>query len=82
MSRWRQELRYEGFIDRVIHLSRLLVSSLDELSNAELLLVGHRFNGVVTLLETTGASVIDLAPNWTRTAEQNHHRCEISSAIS
>ena len=49
------------YIDRVIpHLSRLLVSSLDELSNAELLLVGHHFNGVATLLENTRASVIDL----------------------
>ena len=50
------------YIDRVIpHLSRLLVSSLDELSNTELLLVGHRYNGVATLLENTGASIIDLA---------------------
>lgn len=49
------------YIDGVIpHLSRLLVSSLDDLSNAELLLVGHRFSGVAALLERTRASVIDL----------------------
>ena len=50
------------YIDGVIpHLSRLLVPSLDELSNAELLIVGHHFQGVAVLLENTRASVIDLA---------------------
>lgn len=50
------------YIDRVIpHLSRLLVPSLDELGNAELLLVGHHFPGVTVLLRSTHATVIDLA---------------------
>jgi GDP-mannose 6-dehydrogenase len=49
------------YIDSVIpHLSRLLVRSLDELNDAELLIVGHRFDGVSELLDTTCASVIDL----------------------
>jgi GDP-mannose 6-dehydrogenase len=49
------------YIDSVIpHLSRLLVSSLDDLRDAELLLVGHRFPGVDALLKQTRASVIDL----------------------
>ena len=49
------------YIDSVIpHLSRLLVRSLDELRNAELLIVGHHFDGVAELLEKTRASVIDL----------------------
>jgi GDP-mannose 6-dehydrogenase len=49
------------YIDGVIpHLSRLLVPSLDDLSNAELLLIGHHFDGVDALLETTRATVIDL----------------------
>lgn len=49
------------YIDGVIpHLSRLLVPSLDELRNAELLIVGHNFEGVAELLENTRASVIDL----------------------
>jgi GDP-mannose 6-dehydrogenase len=50
------------YIDGVIpHLSRLLVSSLDKLGDAELLIVGHHFDGVDELLENTRASVIDLA---------------------
>jgi GDP-mannose 6-dehydrogenase len=50
------------YIERVIpHLSRLLVSSLDELNNAELLLVGQHFHGVAAVLENTRASVIELA---------------------
>jgi GDP-mannose 6-dehydrogenase len=49
------------YIDGVIpHLSRLLVPSLNDLNSAELLLVGHHFDGVDTLLGTTRASVIDL----------------------
>lgn len=49
------------YIDQVIpHLSRLLVSSLDELGSAELLLVGHPFPGVSSLLENTRATVLDL----------------------
>jgi len=49
------------YIDGVIpHLSRLLVSTLDDLRDAELLLVGHHFPAVAGLLETTHAAVIDL----------------------
>lgn len=49
------------YIDSVIpHLSRLLVRSLDELADAELLLVGHHFPGVAEFLEDTRASVIEL----------------------
>ena len=45
------------YIDGVIpHLSRLLVRSLDELRDAELLIVGHHFDGVSELLENTRAS--------------------------
>jgi hypothetical protein len=38
-----------------------LVSSLDELNNAELLLIGHHFPRVGVLLQNTRAFVIDLA---------------------
>jgi len=56
------------YIDGVIpHLSRLLVPSLDKLNDAELLIVGHRFEGVEKLLESTHASVIDLAAYETET---------------
>jgi len=49
------------YIDGVIpHLSRLLVGSLEQLSDAELLIVGHHFDGTAKLLENTRASVIDL----------------------
>jgi GDP-mannose 6-dehydrogenase len=50
------------YIDRVIpHLSRLLVRSLDQLSDAELLIVGHHFDGVSSLLATPTLHVIDLS---------------------
>jgi hypothetical protein len=56
------------YIDVVIpHLSRLLVRSLEELNDAELLIVGHHFDGVAELLENTHASVIDLNAYQTET---------------
>jgi GDP-mannose 6-dehydrogenase len=58
----------KAYIDRVIpHLTRLLVRSLEELSDAELLIVGHHFDGVADLLEKTHASVIDLNAYQTET---------------
>jgi len=49
------------YIDAVIpHLSRLLVRSLDQFSNAELLIVGHHFDGVDSLLADIRVPVIDL----------------------
>ena len=49
------------YIDGVIpHLSRLLVPSLDELGDVELLIIGHHFDGVAEMMENTRASVIDL----------------------
>jgi GDP-mannose 6-dehydrogenase len=49
------------YINGVIpHLSRLLVPSLDELGDAELLIVAHHFEGVAALLQGTRASVIEL----------------------
>ncbi len=56
------------YIDGVIpHLSRLLVHSLEELNDAELLIVGHHFDGVAALLANTRASVIDLNAYQTST---------------
>jgi GDP-mannose 6-dehydrogenase len=50
------------YIDAVIpHLSRLLVGSLEELADAELIIVGHHFEGLDGLLVRTSASVLDLA---------------------
>ncbi len=50
------------YIGRVIpHLSRLLVTSLEDLADAELLLVGHHFDGLDALLKNTSAQVIDLS---------------------
>lgn len=49
------------YIDRVIpHLSRLLVSTLEELRDAEALLIGHDYPGVAALRASSPASVIDL----------------------
>jgi GDP-mannose 6-dehydrogenase len=51
----------KDYINRVIpHLSRLLVSSLEEIANVELVVVGHRYEGVDRLLERTPAPVFDL----------------------
>jgi len=56
------------YIDGVIpHLSRLLVYSLDELHDAELLIVGHHFEGVAELLKNSRAPVIDLNAYPTKT---------------
>jgi GDP-mannose 6-dehydrogenase len=50
------------YIDAVIpHLSRLLVGSLPELADAELIIIGHHFEGLDGLLARTNASVLDLA---------------------
>ncbi len=56
------------YIDGVIpHLSRLLVPSLAELSDVELLIIGHHFDGVTAMIENTRAAVIDLNEYWTNT---------------
>jgi GDP-mannose 6-dehydrogenase len=63
------------YIDSVIpHLSRLLVPAVDDLRDAELLLVGHHFPGVAPLLENTRASVIDLAAYRRRTRTATSER--------
>jgi hypothetical protein len=50
------------YINSVIpHLSRLLVTSLDQLKDADLLIVGHHFEGVDDLLANTQAPVFDVA---------------------
>jgi hypothetical protein len=56
------------YIDGVIpHLSRLLVPSLEELNDVELLIIGHHFDGVSGMIETTRAFVIDLNESGTNT---------------
>jgi len=56
------------YIDGVIpHLSRLLVPSLKELSDVELLIIGHHFDGVSGMIENTRALVIDLDEYRTKT---------------
>jgi GDP-mannose 6-dehydrogenase len=50
------------YINKVLpHLSRLMVPSLGELGNVELLLVGHRFDGVDGFLENCEIPFFDLA---------------------
>jgi GDP-mannose 6-dehydrogenase len=48
------------------HLSRLLVRSLGELNDCELVLVGHRYPGVDGFLSDIGVSVIELADQTQR----------------
>ncbi|MGB6260334.1 MAG: nucleotide sugar dehydrogenase [Terracidiphilus sp.] len=68
------------YIDGIIpHLSRLLVPSLDKLSDADLLIVGHHFDGVDELLENTSASVIDLAAYETETQAAASRRKMVSA---
>ncbi len=56
------------YIDSVIpHLSRLLVPSLEELRDVELLIIGHHFDGVSGMMENTRAFVIDLDQYRTNT---------------
>jgi GDP-mannose 6-dehydrogenase len=56
------------YIDGVIpHLSRLLVPSLKELNDVELLIIGHHFDGVSGMIENTRALVIDLDEYRTNT---------------
>jgi GDP-mannose 6-dehydrogenase len=51
----------KAYIDAVIpHLSRLLVQSLEDLEDAELLVVAHRFDGVDAFLGNIRAHVLDL----------------------
>ncbi len=56
------------YINGVIpHLSCLLVPSPEQLKDAELLIVGHHFEGVAELIENMRASVIDLSAYETET---------------
>lgn len=58
----------KDYIDGVIpHLSRLLVPSLEELSDVELLIIGHHFAGVSEMIENTRAFIIDLDAYRTNT---------------
>jgi GDP-mannose 6-dehydrogenase len=51
----------KDYIDRVIpHLSRLLVRSLDDLSDSELVIVGHNYNEVASFLDDVNAPLVDL----------------------
>ena len=56
------------YINRVIpHLSQLLVRSLGDLDDCELVLVGHRYQGVDGFLSDVGVSVIELSDQMPRT---------------
>jgi GDP-mannose 6-dehydrogenase len=54
----------KDYINRAIpHLSRLLVPSLAELTDSELVIVGHNYIEVAAFLEDTDAAVVDLTVN-------------------
>jgi len=54
----------KDYINRVIpHLSRLLVPSLADLADSELVIVGHNYTEVAAFLEDTDAPVVDLTVN-------------------
>jgi GDP-mannose 6-dehydrogenase len=50
------------YINRVIpHLSRLLVHSFNELNECELVIVGHRYEGIDKFLSDAGIGVVELS---------------------
>jgi GDP-mannose 6-dehydrogenase len=54
----------KDYIERVIpHLSRLLVPSLADLADSELVIVGHNYMEVAAFLEDIDAPVVDLTVN-------------------
>lgn len=56
------------YIDRVIpHISRLLVQSLGDINDCELVLVGHRYEGVDEFLSGAGVQVIELSNQMPQT---------------
>ncbi len=57
----------KDYIDRVIpHLSRLLVPSLADLADSELVIVGHNYTEVAAFLETVDTTVVDLTGQHAR----------------
>jgi GDP-mannose 6-dehydrogenase len=51
----------KDYINRVIpHLSRLLVRSLDDLADSELVIVGHNYKEVAPFLQDVNAALVDL----------------------
>ena len=69
----------KDYIDSVIpHLSRLLVSSLDDLNDVELLIIAHHFTGVEGLLRRTETAFIDLQGHL---ADRIGHRPHVAERV-
>ena len=65
------------YINRVIpHLSRLLVRSLGDLNDCDLVLVGHHYQGVDGFLSDTGVGVIDLSDQMLRNQTMEAVACD------
>lgn len=72
----------KDYIDRVIpHLSRLLVPSLADLADSELLLVGHNYREVAAFLEGAGALVVDLTGQHPQSALKEEASWSLSATF-
>jgi GDP-mannose 6-dehydrogenase len=67
------------YINRVIpHLSRLLVRSLEDLNGCDLVIVGHRYQGVDRFLEDAGVCAMELSDKMPQAKAKEGvlgHRC-------
>jgi GDP-mannose 6-dehydrogenase len=65
------------YINRVIpHLSRLLVQSLGDLIDCDLVLVGHRYQGVEAFISEVGVDVIELSDQMPRAQMMEAVACD------
>lgn len=72
----------KDYIDRVIpHLSRLLVPSLADLADSELLLVGHNYREVAAFLEGAEALVVDLTGQHPQSALKEEPSWSLSATF-
>jgi GDP-mannose 6-dehydrogenase len=70
------------YIDRVIpHLSRLLVPSLADLADSELVIVGHNYTEVAAFLEGTDATVVDLTGQHPQPTSKEEESWSLSAAF-
>lgn len=69
-----------NYINRAIpHLSRLLVPSLTDLADCELVIIGHSYDEVVNLIEGSSAAFIDLTGQYPGFSPQEEETWSLSA---
>jgi GDP-mannose 6-dehydrogenase len=72
----------KDYIDRVIpHLSHLLVPSLADLADSELVIVGHKYTGVAAFLDDADALVVDLTGQHPRPTSKEEGSWSLSATF-